>query len=62
MEPQKGCTVRLRLDILGQRRPKKAVLHAPKAEPQNLTVSIDNDWISVPVPQLDFWALVELSE
>ena len=62
MEVQKGFTVRLRLDILGQRRPKKAVLHAPKADPQNLAVSIENDSLSAEVPQLDFWALVELSE
>jgi hypothetical protein len=62
MEVQKGFTVRLRLDILDQRRPKKAVLHAPKADPQNLPVSIENDSLSAEVPQLDFWALVELSE
>jgi len=62
MEVQKGFTVRLRLDILDQRRPKRAVLHAPKADPQNLPVSSENDSLSVEVPQLDFWALVELSE
>ncbi|MCS7305725.1 MAG: hypothetical protein NZ602_11550, partial [Thermoguttaceae bacterium] len=62
MEVQKGFTIRLRQDILGGRVPKKAVLHVPKGDPQNLTVSVEPPWISVQVPQLDFWALVELSE
>ncbi len=62
MEAQKGFTVRLRQDILAGRKIRKAVLHAPKADSQNLTVSADGAWLVVQVPQLDFWALVELSE
>lgn len=62
MEAQKGFTVRVRQDILASRQIRKAVLHAPKADPQKLTVSVENQGIAVELPLLDFWALLELSE
>lgn len=62
MEVQKDFTVRLRSELFPGRRFQKAILHVPKAEPLSLPLTTEKEIFSFKVPQLDWWALVELSE
>ena len=58
--PQKNITVRLTRDVIGDRRLVGAVLHTPTAEPQSLTVTVDDAGISISVPELSLWGILEL--
>jgi len=58
--PQKNLTLRLHRDLLANRKFTRAVAHAPKAEPIELKVESRPDHLTVTVPQLDLWAIVEL--
>jgi hypothetical protein len=58
--PQENFTVRLRRDLFGGRGFAKATLIAPKAEPVVLQGTSDDATISIDVPRLDLWAMVEL--
>ena len=62
MVPQENLTVRLRNDLFAGRKFTKAMLHAPKAQPQTLEVSADGQSTAVKVPQLTLWAIVELGD
>ena len=62
MIPQRGFTLRLRRDLFGGRAFSKATLHAPKAEPQVLTVTTGDEHTSVKVPELTLWAILELGD
>ncbi len=61
MIPQGGFTLRLRHDLFAGRKLTKAVLHAPKAEPQTLELKSEGEHTIVRVPELAFWGVVELS-
>jgi hypothetical protein len=60
MIPQENFTLRLRNDLFAGRKCTKAVLHAPKAQPQTLEVRTDKEHTSVRIPRLDVWGVVEL--
>ncbi len=62
MIPQKGFTLRLRRDLLGGRKPTKAVLHAPNDEPVALTLTSNDQHVAVTVPELKLWGVLELGE
>ncbi len=62
MTPQRDFTLRLRRDLFAGRNFTKAVLHAPKAEPQPLEVRAEEGHAWVRVPGFALWAIVELSE
>ena len=62
MVPQRDFTVRLRRDLFGGRRFTTATLHSPKAEPVAIQASVEADHVTLRVPALDLWAIVELSE
>ena len=57
---QKNVTVRLARDLVGGRSFTKAVAHAPKAPPVALRVGSADGYLSVTLPQLGLWAIVEL--
>ena len=61
MIPQRDLVVRLRRDLFGGRELRKATLHAPKAQPLPLGVSSTDDQVTLKVPELDLWAIVELT-
>jgi hypothetical protein len=58
--PRENLTVRLRNDLFAGRKCTKAVLHAPKAQPQTLEVRTDKEHTSVRIPRLDVWGIIEL--
>jgi hypothetical protein len=58
MVPQENFTLRLRLDLMGGRKLSRAVLHAPKQEPQTIDVTPAADAVTFTVPKLDLWAIV----
>jgi hypothetical protein len=57
---QQDLTVRLRRDLLGNRVFSRAVLHVPRAAPRELAVTADAEHVTVNVPALDLWGIVEL--
>jgi len=61
MIPQRDLTVRLRRDLFAGRAFSKAVLHAPKAQPLPLELASAPDSITIRVPALDLWGIVELA-
>ena len=60
--PQRNFTVRLRLDLLQGRSVSQATLHAPKSAPVKLPVASDDETVTITVPSLSLWGLVELGE
>jgi len=62
MIPQENLTVRLRNDLFAGRKFTKAVLHAPKAQPQTLEVQADQEHTGVRIPGLVLWGIVELRD
>jgi hypothetical protein len=65
MVPQQGLTIRLRRDLFGAtppsgRRFARATMFAPQAEPVELRVDLDDTFITIRVPRLDLWAMIEL--
>ena len=62
MTRQRGFTLRLRRDLLAGRKPTKAVLHAPNAEPVSLDLTSNDQHVAVTVPELELWGVLELGE
>jgi hypothetical protein len=62
MVPQKGFTLRLRRDLAGGRTFNKAVLHAPNQEPRAIETRSAADSVTLTVPELDLWAILELGD
>jgi hypothetical protein len=62
MIPQKDVTLRLRRDLFGGRKFTRAVLHAPKSQPLTLQASADDQHVTVKVPEVSYWAVVELAD
>lgn len=58
--PQRDFSVRLRRDQLPQRVWSRAVLHAPQNESQNINVTCDDTYVTIPIPELVIWGIVEL--
>ncbi len=67
MTPLSGFRLRLRQDLLGTRKPTRAVLHCPPSHsvgsPQSMPLKVrsDGDCIVVTIPGLDLWGIVELN-
>jgi beta-galactosidase len=61
MTPLTNITLRVRKDLFAGRAFSAAVLHAPRVEPVRLAVHADGDCLTVKIPRLDLWAIVELS-
>jgi hypothetical protein len=57
---QQDLTFRLRRDLLGGRAFSRAVLHVPRAAPRELSVTANAEQITVRVPALGLWDIVEL--
>jgi len=60
--PAENFTLRLRTDLFGGRKPTKATLHAPKTQPVPLTVAADGTTVTLRVPRLELWGILELIE
>jgi len=60
MIPQQDITLRLRRDLLGDRKFTKAVLHAADAEPLPLEIRCDDESTTVSVPRLTLWAIIQM--
>jgi hypothetical protein len=56
-----GFSLRLRRDLLGNRKFTSAMLHAPRSEPTRAETLADNDSVIIKVPSLDLWTIMELS-
>jgi hypothetical protein len=62
MIPQEGLSVRLRRDLFAGRRLSKATMVAPQVGPVELDAEIDDTYVTIRVPHLDMWAIVELDD
>ena len=60
--PQRDITLRLRRDLFNDRNVASATLYTPKTDAVKLTVTSGDEYITVQVPDLSLWALLELSE
>ena len=60
--PQENLTLRLRRDLFDGRKLATARLHAPDAEPVDLEVDSGEESITIKLPELRLWAIVELGE
>jgi hypothetical protein len=60
--PAEDFSLRLRRDLFRGRNFTKAVLHAPKSGPTSLTLATAGESVTVRVPRLDLWGIVELSD
>jgi len=58
--PGEGFAVRIRRDLLGGRTFSRATLHAPKAEPRPLSLTVEGETLVIHVPRLDLWGVVAL--
>jgi hypothetical protein len=62
MIPQKDFSVRLRRDLFGGGDFAKAIFHTLNAEARPVKLTSDDAYHTIEVPELDLWAIVELSE
>jgi hypothetical protein len=62
VEVQRGLVVRLRRNLFAGRKFSKAILRAPKAQPQALQLTSDPDHTTINVPKLGLWAILELTD
>ncbi|MHC4406200.1 MAG: hypothetical protein ACYTG0_41730 [Planctomycetota bacterium] len=62
MVPQRDFTLRLRRNLPGDRALAKATLYAPKEEPSRLPVVSGDDFVTVVVPEMKLWAILEIGE
>ncbi len=62
MVAQKGFTLHVRRDLVAGRKPAKAILHAPKCEPVTVPIQAGETALSVTIPELKLWTILELSE
>jgi hypothetical protein len=60
MVPQTDVRLRLRRSLFAGREFTKATWHAPRAEPVVLEVTSDDEYITVAMPELRLWGIVEL--
>jgi hypothetical protein len=60
--PQRDFTLRLRRDLFNDRNLANATLHAPNAEAAKLNFSSDDKCITVRIPSLSLWALLEIGK
>ncbi len=60
MVPQQNFTLHLRRDLFGNRAVSTATLHSPRNDPAKLTVASDDNRITVRVPRVHLWGLLEL--
>lgn len=58
--PQRNFTLRLRRDLFGNRQFSTAMLHAPKRVSGRCAVASDDKYITIHVPDLLLWGLLEL--
>jgi hypothetical protein len=59
---QKDFAIRISDDLLGGRKVQKAVLHAPKQDPQTIDVTRCADAVTLTVPNLDLWAILAIGD
>ena len=62
MVAQEDFAIRISDDLLGGRKPQKAVLHAPKQAPQTIDVTRCADAVTLTVPNLDLWAILAIGD
>jgi hypothetical protein len=41
--------------------PRRAILRTPTTPPREIPIRLDGDWLTFTVPELNFWALVEIA-
>jgi len=61
MVPQRDFVVRLRPELLGSRPISKATLHEPKKDARPLEVTSLDGVMTIKVPRIELWGILELT-
>jgi len=62
MVPAEDFTLRLRRDLFPGHKSSKGVMYSPESEPIRLDIAADGEIVTVRVPRLDLWGVVELAD